>query len=77
MISKLHEYSDFFDVLSSCGLHIIKEDSSLITRFIDKTGSDMLNFEAFLFALRGVPNEERQSVIDYVYSIYDKESKEK
>ena len=35
----------------------------------------MLNFEAFLFALRGVPNEERQSVIDYVYSIFDKENK--
>ena len=33
----------------------------------------MLNFEEFLFALRGRPNEERQSVIDYVYSIFDKE----
>ena len=65
--------TDFFDVLSSCGLHIIKEDASLICRFIDKTGSDMLNFEEFLFALRGRPNEERQSVIDYVYSIFDKE----
>ena len=67
--------TDFFEVLSSCGLHIIKEDASLICRFIDKTGSDMLNFEEFLFALRGRPNEERQNVIDYVYSIFDKEHK--
>ena len=67
--------TDFFEVLSSCGLHIIKEDASLICRFIDKTGSNMLNFEEFLFALRGRPNEERQNVIDYVYSIFDKEHK--
>ena len=33
----------------------------------------MLNFEDFLFVLRGQPNEERQAVIDYVYSIFDKE----
>ena len=35
----------------------------------------MLNFEEFLFALRGRPNEERQNVIDYVYSIFDKENR--
>ena len=33
----------------------------------------MINFEEFLFVLRGRPNEERQAVIDYVYSIFDKE----
>ena len=33
----------------------------------------MLNFEEFLFVLRGRPNEERQAVIDYVYSIFDKD----
>ena len=33
----------------------------------------MLNFEEFLFVLRGKPNEERQAVINYVYSIFDKE----
>ena len=31
----------------------------------------MLNFEEFLFALRGKPNEERQAAIDYVFSIFD------
>ena len=33
----------------------------------------MLNFEEFLFVLRGRPNEERQSIIDYVYTIFDKD----
>ena len=65
--------TDFFNCLASCGLHIIKEDASLIARFINKDGSDMLNFEDFLFVLRGKPNEERQAVIDYVYSIFDKD----
>ena len=32
----------------------------------------MLNFEEFLFALRGKPNDERQSAIDYVFSIFDR-----
>ena len=54
-------------------MHIIKEDTTLISRFIDRNGSNMLNFEEFLFVLRGRPNEERQGVIDYVYSIFDKE----
>ena len=35
----------------------------------------MLNFEDFLFVLRGRPNEERQAVIDFVYEIFDKEKK--
>ena len=35
----------------------------------------MLNFEDFLFVLRGRPNEERQAVIDFVYGIFDKEKK--
>ena len=32
----------------------------------------MLNFEEFLFALRGKPNDERQAAIDYVFSIFDR-----
>lgn len=64
--------TDFFNALAACGLHIIKEDATLITRFLDKDGSNMLNFEEFLFVLRGRPNEERQGAIDYVYSIFDK-----
>ena len=54
-------------------IYLPSEDASLIARFIDKDGSDMLNFEEFLFVLRGKPNEERQAIIDYVYSIFDKD----
>ena len=74
MLHLLILIAHYIEIISSCGLHIIKEDASLIAKFIDKDGSDMLNFEEFLFVLRGKPNEERQSVIDYVYSIFDKEN---
>jgi hypothetical protein len=40
--------TDFFNALETCGLHIIKEDGTLISRFIDKDGSNMLDFEDFL-----------------------------
>ena len=53
-------------------MNVIKEDASLIQRFIDQENSGMLNFEEFLFALRGKPNNERQAAIDYVFSIFDK-----
>ena len=67
--------ADFFGALERAGLHIIKEEAVLISRFIDREGSSMLDFEEFLFALRGTPNEVRQKTIDYVYHIFDKENR--
>ena len=64
--------SDFFDGLSSYGLKIVKEEAVLICRFFDRDGTENIDFEEFLFALRGKPNEERQAVIDLVYSKVDK-----
>ena len=64
--------TDFFNALESCGLHIIKEDGTLISRFIDKDGTNMLDYEDFLFALRGKPNQQRQACIDYVFRLFDK-----
>ena len=71
-ISKVHS-SDFFNALESCGLHIIKEDAVLICKFIDRNNSSLLDFEEFLFALRGRPNEKRQAAIDLVFQVFCKE----
>lgn len=65
--------TDFFNVLSACGLNLIKEDAVLICKFIDRDNSGLLNFEDFNYALRGKPNEERQEAIDLVFNIFDKE----
>ena len=67
--------SDFFGGLSSYGLKIVKEEAVLICRFFDRDGTENIDFEEFLFALRGKPNEERQSAIDFVFYIFDKEKK--
>ena len=63
---------DFFEGLQMYGLHIIKEEAVLLCRYFDQTGTEMINFEKFLYALRGKPNAERQQAIDYVYSKFDK-----
>lgn len=64
--------SDFFDSLQLYGLHIIKEEAVLLCRFFDKQGNEQIDFEEFLFAMRGKPNRERQAAIDLVYSKFDK-----
>ncbi|MCQ2819793.1 MAG: hypothetical protein MJ252_21215 [archaeon] len=65
--------SDFFGSLESIGLHIRKEDAVLICKFIDREGSQLLDFGEFLFALRGSPNEKRQAAIDLVYGVFCKD----
>ena len=64
--------SDFFESLKYYGLHIIKEEAVLLCRFFDKQGTEQIDFEEFLYALRGKPNVERQAAIDLVYSKFDK-----
>ena len=64
--------TDFFGALASYGLSISKEDSIILIKHLNKDVSDYLNFDEFLFSIRGKPNEERQSVIDLVYYKFDK-----
>ena len=63
---------DFFEGLQMYGLHIIKEEAVLLCRYFDPDATENINFEKFLYALRGKPNAERQQAIDYVYSKFDK-----
>jgi Ca2+-binding EF-hand superfamily protein len=63
---------EFFTGLSSYGLNVTKEEAVLLCKFYDKDNTEMINFEEFLFAIRGKPNEERQAVIDLVYYKFDK-----
>lgn len=64
--------SEFFDGLKSYGLNIIKEEAVLLCRFFDPNGTESIDYEKFLYVLRGKPNDERQVAIDYVYSKFDK-----
>ncbi len=64
--------TDFFNGLAYYGLQLRKEDSVTLVRFLIKDSSEMIDFDSFLFAVRGKPNEERQSIIDLVYYKFDK-----
>jgi Ca2+-binding EF-hand superfamily protein len=64
--------SDFFYALSYYGLNLRKEEAVTLSKFINKDNSENLNFDDFLFAIRGKPNDERQAVIDLVYYKFDK-----
>ena len=56
------------------GYNIIKEEAVLLCRYFDPNATENIDFEKFLFALRGKPNASRQATIDYVYSKFDKKN---
>jgi hypothetical protein len=64
--------NDFFNALSSFGLGLRKEDNLILLKFLNKDNYDYVNFDDFLYAIRGKPNDERQAVIDLVYYKFDK-----
>ena len=44
----------------------------MLVKHLNRDVSENLNFDEFLFSIRGKPNEERQAVIDLVYYKFDK-----
>lgn len=64
--------NEFFSTLLQFGYNIRKEDAVLLVRYFDKDNSEMMNFDDFLMAIRGKPNDERQAVIDLVFYKFDK-----
>jgi Ca2+-binding EF-hand superfamily protein len=45
----------------------------IILKFFEKDNDGMINFEEFLIALRGKPNERRQAIIDKAFLQFDKD----
>lgn len=62
----------FFNALSTFGLGLRQEDNITLLKFLNKDNSDYINFDEFLYSIRGKPNDERQTVIDLVYYKFDK-----
>lgn len=55
------------------GIHLDKEDQSVILYFFDKDKDGMINFTEFLVAIRGNPNARRQAIIDKAFLKFDNE----
>ena len=64
--------NDFFNSLSSFGLGLRKEENLNLIKFLNKGNYEYVNFDDFLYTIRGKPNEERQAIIDLVYYKFDK-----
>lgn len=64
--------TDFFNAVSSYGLNLRKEECLLLINNLNQSVSDYINYDDFLYAIRGKPNDERQAVIDHVYYKFDK-----
>lgn len=64
--------TDFFNALAYYGLQLRKEEALTLIRSLVKDNSETICFDSFLYAIRGKPNEERQSIIDLVYYKFDK-----
>jgi len=59
-------------ILQGYGIYLTKEESSALLSFLDKSNEKKINIDDFLIAIRGKPNEERQSCIDLVFNKFDK-----
>ena len=64
---------DFIFGLRECGIILQNEDLQVILDFFDKDRDEMINFSEFLIALRGIPNDRRQAIIDKAFLKFDKE----
>ena len=64
---------DFIFGLRECGIILQNEDLQIILDFFDKDKDEMINFTEFLIALRGIPNDRRQAIIDKAFLKFDKE----
>ena len=66
-------YTDFFSGIEMYGIILRKEEKTLLVKYFDKENDGKINFDDFLFAVRGKPNEDRQKIIDLVYYKFDKQ----
>jgi Ca2+-binding EF-hand superfamily protein len=66
------DINDFFDGLQKYGIYLRKEEMKLIAKYFEKNNDGKMYYDEFLYAIRGKPNEERQSVIDLVFYKFDK-----
>jgi len=65
--------SDFFDGLKYYGYNIIKEEAVLLCRYFDPQATENINFEKFLFALRGKPNAvDKLQLIMFILNLIKK-----
>ncbi len=64
--------NEFFEGLQGYEIYLRKEEVKLLISYFDKQNEGKINFDDFLFSIRGKPSDERQAVIDLVFYKFDK-----
>lgn len=64
--------SDLCQILQYYSIYLTKEEINALCSCLDKNNEKKVNIDDFLIAVRGKPNCERQSCIDFVFNKFDK-----
>lgn len=66
------DIKELVQILQGYGISLTKEEINALLNFLDKTNERRINVDDFLISVRGKPNDERQSCIDFVFNKFDK-----
>jgi len=64
---------DFLFSFKELGIIIDDYELESMLKFLDKDNDNMINFDEFLLAIRGKPNQRRQAIIDKAFLRFDKD----
>lgn len=64
---------DFLFSFKELGIAIEDEELVSLLKFLDKDRDLMIDFDEFLLAIRGRPNQRRQAIIDKAFLKFDKD----
>lgn len=62
---------DFLFSFKELGIVLANDEIESLLAFLDKDNDKMINFDEFLLAIRGRPNQRRQAIIDKAFLKFD------
>ncbi len=64
--------ADLCQILQGYNIYLTKEEINALCSCLDKNNEKKVNVDDFLISVRGKPNNERQTCIDFVFNKFDK-----
>ena len=64
---------EFYWGLKDTGANITKHQAEILLEFMDTQQDGTVNYDEFLFSIRGRPSERRQAEIDRAFAKFDKD----
>lgn len=64
---------EFYIGLKDLGVTISKREAEILLAYLDTDDDGVVNYDEFLFGIRGKPNQRRQTFIDKAFFKFDKD----